>query len=154
MKGKDLKKSTITLPNDTMIGALSAYISDSSVKKFQPMGANFGVLPELENRPRDKKEYQFTGAHSILCSPYCGRNTPFIQLPSYKQNDNFARLHKSSIAHRHNAYVLFGVRFVLYCCIPYHFKIVLHNNKRRKKVKTVFQPARLKFSLSILLNKS
>lgn len=31
-----------------MIGALSAYISDSSVKKFQPMGANFGVLPELE----------------------------------------------------------------------------------------------------------
>lgn len=49
-------KSTITLPNDTMIGALSAYISDSSVKKFQPMGANFGVLPELENRPRDKKE--------------------------------------------------------------------------------------------------
>lgn len=49
-------KSTITLPNDTVIGALSAYISDSSVKKFQPMGANFGVLPELENRPRDKKE--------------------------------------------------------------------------------------------------
>ena len=49
-------KSTITSPNDTMIGALSAYISDSSVKKFQPMGANFGVLPELENRPRDKKE--------------------------------------------------------------------------------------------------
>lgn len=49
-------KETLTLPNDTMIGALSAYISDSTVKKFQPMGANFGVLPELENRPRDKKE--------------------------------------------------------------------------------------------------
>lgn len=49
-------KETLTLPNDTMIGALSAYISDLTVKKFQPMGANFGVLPELENRPRDKKE--------------------------------------------------------------------------------------------------
>lgn len=49
-------KETLTLPNDTMIGALSAYISDPTVKKFQPMGANFGVLPELENRPRDKKE--------------------------------------------------------------------------------------------------
>ena len=49
-------KSTLTLANDTMIGALSAYISDPTVKKFQPMGANFGVLPELENRPRDKKE--------------------------------------------------------------------------------------------------
>ena len=49
-------KETLTLPNNTMIGALSAYISDPTVKKFQPMGANFGVLPELENRPRDKKE--------------------------------------------------------------------------------------------------
>ena len=49
-------KSTLTLPDDTMIGALSLYISDPTVKKFQPMGANFGVLPELENRPRDKKE--------------------------------------------------------------------------------------------------
>ena len=49
-------KSTLTLPNDTMIGWLSWYISYPTVKKFQPMGANFGVLPELENRPRDKKE--------------------------------------------------------------------------------------------------
>lgn len=47
---------TLTLPQDTMIGALSRYIADPSVKKFQPMGANFGVLPELQNRPRDKRE--------------------------------------------------------------------------------------------------
>ncbi len=49
-------KNTITLPKETMIGSLSAYIADPTVVKFQPMGANFGVLPELENRPRDKKE--------------------------------------------------------------------------------------------------
>lgn len=49
-------KQTLIFPRQTMIGALSDYISDSSVKKFQPMGANFGVLPELENRPRDKRE--------------------------------------------------------------------------------------------------
>lgn len=49
-------KATLSFPIQTMIGALSSYISDPSVKKFQPMGANFGVLPELENRPRDKKE--------------------------------------------------------------------------------------------------
>lgn len=49
-------KPTLSFPIDTMIGALSAYISDPSVKKFQPMGANLGILPELENRPRDKKE--------------------------------------------------------------------------------------------------
>ena len=49
-------ESTLTLPETTMIGALSRYIADLSVKKFQPMGANFGVLPELQNRPRDKRE--------------------------------------------------------------------------------------------------
>ncbi len=53
---KYMGKETITLPNHTMIGSLSRYISDPTVKKFQPMGANFGVLPELKERPRDKKE--------------------------------------------------------------------------------------------------
>ncbi|MCH5298229.1 MAG: methylenetetrahydrofolate--tRNA-(uracil(54)-C(5))-methyltransferase (FADH(2)-oxidizing) TrmFO [Ruminococcus sp.] len=50
-KGED----TILLPNTTVIGCLSRYIADDSIKNFQPMGANFGILPELENRPRDKK---------------------------------------------------------------------------------------------------
>lgn len=49
-------KSSLVLPRETMIGALTAYISDPTVTRFQPMGANFGILPELENRPRDKKE--------------------------------------------------------------------------------------------------
>ncbi len=47
-------KDTVTLPEYTMIGSLSRYISDDSIKDFQPMGANFGVLPPLDNRPRDK----------------------------------------------------------------------------------------------------
>ena len=51
-----LNKPTLSFPKETMIGSLSSYISDPTVTKFQPMGANFGVLPELENRPRDKKE--------------------------------------------------------------------------------------------------
>lgn len=51
-----LDKPSLVLPRETMIGSLTAYISDPTVTKFQPMGANFGVLPELENRPRDKKE--------------------------------------------------------------------------------------------------
>lgn len=51
-----LDKTSLVLPRETMIGSLTAYISDPTVTKFQPMGANFGVLPELENRPRDKKE--------------------------------------------------------------------------------------------------
>ena len=47
-------KETLTLPEFTMIGSLSRYISDESVVDFQPMGANFGVLPSLVDRPRDK----------------------------------------------------------------------------------------------------
>lgn len=46
----------LVLPRETMMGALSHYISDESVKKFQPMGANFGILPGIEPHIRDKKE--------------------------------------------------------------------------------------------------
>ncbi len=52
LKGEE----TVLLPETTMMGALSRYISDESVKHFQPMGANFGVLPTLETHIRDKAE--------------------------------------------------------------------------------------------------
>ncbi len=45
----------IKLPDYTMLGALSAYISNETVENFQPMGANFGILPPLEEKIRDKK---------------------------------------------------------------------------------------------------
>ena len=61
-------KPGLVLPADTMIGALSRYIADPTVKKFQPMGANFGVLPELENRPRDKRERAAAYANRALQS--------------------------------------------------------------------------------------
>ena len=46
----------LILPKYTMIGALLSYICDESVKDFQPMGANFGILPQLETHIRDKRE--------------------------------------------------------------------------------------------------
>lgn len=49
-------KETLVLPPTTMIGALSCYISDVSVKNFQPMGANFGILPPMEPKIRDKQQ--------------------------------------------------------------------------------------------------
>ncbi|MGN1418386.1 MAG: methylenetetrahydrofolate--tRNA-(uracil(54)-C(5))-methyltransferase (FADH(2)-oxidizing) TrmFO [Acutalibacteraceae bacterium] len=49
-------EKTLTLSNTTMMGALSRYISDPSVKNFQPMGANFGVLPPIEPKIKDKKQ--------------------------------------------------------------------------------------------------
>ncbi len=50
------KKEKIIFSENTVIGALSKYISTSN-ERFQPMNANFGILPELEGRKiRDKKE--------------------------------------------------------------------------------------------------
>ena len=46
----------LILPEFTMIGALLSYITDETVEKFQPMGANFGILPPLDQHIRDKKE--------------------------------------------------------------------------------------------------
>jgi methylenetetrahydrofolate--tRNA-(uracil-5-)-methyltransferase len=49
-------KGTVTLPETNILGALARYISDESVKDFQPMGANFGILPALDTKIRDKQE--------------------------------------------------------------------------------------------------
>lgn len=50
------EKQPFVLSENTMIGALTLYISDSSVKDFQPMGANFGILPPIEPKIKDKKQ--------------------------------------------------------------------------------------------------
>lgn len=38
----------ITLPQTTMLGALCHYVTHADLKDFQPMKANFGILPALE----------------------------------------------------------------------------------------------------------
>ena len=46
----------LDLPEFTMLGGLVRYITDENVKDFQPMGANFGVVPPLDHRVKDKAE--------------------------------------------------------------------------------------------------
>ena len=53
---KILGNQKLVLPEITMMGALTKYISDETVKNFQPMGAAFGIIPPLEEKIRDKKE--------------------------------------------------------------------------------------------------
>ena len=48
-------KPFLSLPDTSMMGALSKYISDETVFCFQPMGSNMGILPGLDERIRDKK---------------------------------------------------------------------------------------------------
>ncbi|MBE7710070.1 MAG: methylenetetrahydrofolate--tRNA-(uracil(54)-C(5))-methyltransferase (FADH(2)-oxidizing) TrmFO [Cyanobacteria bacterium SIG32] len=49
--GKDL----ITLPQETMLGALTHYISDEAHEKFQPINSNWGILPPVELPKKERK---------------------------------------------------------------------------------------------------
>lgn len=51
---KEEKTSKIIFPEETMIGALSKYIATPN-SNFQPMNANFGIIPNLDERIKDKK---------------------------------------------------------------------------------------------------
>jgi len=50
--GKDL----VSPPPETLTGALASYISCYAGKNFQPMNANFGILPPLDEMIKNKKE--------------------------------------------------------------------------------------------------
>ena len=62
---KVLGKDKFIMPIDTVNGALAEYISTEN-SNFQPMNANFGILPKLEENIRDKKvKYQKMADRSI-----------------------------------------------------------------------------------------
>ncbi len=48
-------EASLILPPETMIGALTGYISGGCSGTFQPMGCNMGILPDLPERIKDKK---------------------------------------------------------------------------------------------------
>ncbi len=65
---KLLGKSEITLPTDTMLGALANYVESGSEHEFQPMGSNMGILPELPERIKNKQEKYAVLANRALRS--------------------------------------------------------------------------------------
>lgn len=48
--------ASIIFPPETVIGSMAHYISNASSQNFQPMNANFGLLPSLQAHIKDKKE--------------------------------------------------------------------------------------------------
>ena len=46
----------LELPETTMLGALTRYISSSTAEDFQPMGSNMGILPPLPEKIKGKAE--------------------------------------------------------------------------------------------------
>ena len=53
-------------PPETMLGALLAYLQGADPKHFQPMNANFGLLPPLVDAPRDKAKKKLMLAERAL----------------------------------------------------------------------------------------
>ncbi len=49
-------ESLLTLPQTTMLGALCWYVTHAESGSFEPMKANYGILPPLANPPRGKRE--------------------------------------------------------------------------------------------------
>lgn len=58
----------VAFPLDTALGAHSHYIATAEAKTFQPMNINFGLLPPLEQRIRDKRLKNRTIAERALAS--------------------------------------------------------------------------------------
>jgi methylenetetrahydrofolate--tRNA-(uracil-5-)-methyltransferase len=56
-------EALIVLPQTTMLGALCHYVTHADLKDFQPMKANFGILPELESTSKLGKRER-AGAHA------------------------------------------------------------------------------------------
>jgi methylenetetrahydrofolate--tRNA-(uracil-5-)-methyltransferase len=56
----------LVLPLETMLGSLAHYIATADPKHFQPMNANFGILPTLDPPVRGKKERKLAYAQRAL----------------------------------------------------------------------------------------
>ena len=66
MAAKVQGKALPDFPKTTAVGALSLYISDTSVENFQPMNVNFSIIAPLEQRIRKKAEKNLAIANRSL----------------------------------------------------------------------------------------
>ena len=77
MASKIQGKTIAILPKTTIIGAISNYLVSADAESFQPMNANFGILPPLDEIIKDK---------SLKKQAYSNRAIQDLKL--YKENNN------------------------------------------------------------------
>lgn len=65
----------IIFPQETTIGSMAYYITHAEGKHFQPMNANFGLLPELPERIKDKKSRYEALANRALTALEAAKET-------------------------------------------------------------------------------
>lgn len=56
----------VVFPKKTMMGAMANYITHASAKDFQPINANWGIVPKLEQKIRNKQERNEALSHRAL----------------------------------------------------------------------------------------
>lgn len=56
----------VIFPKKTMMGAMANYITHASAKDFQPINANWGIVPKLEQKIRNKQERNEALSHRAL----------------------------------------------------------------------------------------
>ena len=55
MAKRILGEELLVLPKETILGALTQYISDSEHTSFQPINSNWGILPPVELPKKERK---------------------------------------------------------------------------------------------------
>jgi methylenetetrahydrofolate--tRNA-(uracil-5-)-methyltransferase len=77
------------LPETTMLGALCHYVTNADPKHFQPMKANFGILPELPDKIKGKRDrysaYADRALEDMLAS-VSSLNDPYLLLLQESEN--------------------------------------------------------------------
>ena len=59
------QKELLVFPRETVMGSLAYYITHGDEENFQPMKANFGILPELEQRVKKKQRKEAYAKRAI-----------------------------------------------------------------------------------------
>ena len=60
-----LDREYLIFPLETVMGAITAYISSGSLGQFQPMNANFGILPGAGGKMRKEERNKFFAKRSL-----------------------------------------------------------------------------------------
>ena len=59
------QQSLLVFPRETVMGSLAYYITHGDESHFQPMKANFGILPDLATRVKKKEKKQAYASRAI-----------------------------------------------------------------------------------------
>ena len=58
-------KEPLIFPKETVMGSLANYITNASAEDFQPMKANFGILPDFSTRIKKKERKAAYAARAL-----------------------------------------------------------------------------------------